>query len=113
MNHLTGILIVVYLLSLVQSKYTPDWNSLDSRQLPAWFDEAKVGIFLHWGVFSVPGFGSEWFWWLWASEYEGYVNFMKKNFKPDFSYQEFAPKFTAEFYNPEKWAEIFEASGAK
>jgi len=43
-------------------KYVPTWPSLDSRPLPSWYDEAKFGIFIHWGVFSVPSFGSEWFW---------------------------------------------------
>jgi hypothetical protein len=42
--------------------YTPTWDSLDTRPLPQWYDEAKIGIFIHWGVFSVPSFGSEWFW---------------------------------------------------
>ena len=42
--------------------YIPTWDSLDSRPLPQWYDEAKFGIFIHWGVFSVPSFGSEWFW---------------------------------------------------
>ena len=45
-------------------KYQPNWNSIDSRPLPGWFDEAKIGIFIHWGVFSVPAFGddnAEWF----------------------------------------------------
>lgn len=40
----------------------PDWDKLDMRPLPTWFDEAKIGIFIHWGVYSVPGFKSEWFW---------------------------------------------------
>ena len=44
------------------TRYTPAWDSLDSRPLPQWYDEAKFGIFIHWGVFSVPSFGSEWFW---------------------------------------------------
>jgi len=43
-------------------KYVPTWPSLDSRPLPSWYDDAKFGIFIHWGVFSVPSFGSEWFW---------------------------------------------------
>lgn len=43
-------------------RYEPTWGSLDARPLPAWFDEAKFGVFIHWGVFSVPSFGSEWFW---------------------------------------------------
>lgn len=51
----------------VTKKYTPDWPSLDSRPLPAWYDEAKIGIFIHWGVFSVPALG-EWFWFSWKSK---------------------------------------------
>ena len=49
-------------------RYTPDWDSLDTRPLPAWYDEAKFGIFIHWGVFSVPSFGSEWFWLNWQGK---------------------------------------------
>ena len=45
--------------------YQPTWDSLDKRPLPSWYDEAKFGIFIHWGVFSVPSFVSEWFWWYW------------------------------------------------
>lgn len=52
----------------VSKKYTPDWPSLDSRPLPKWYDEAKIGIFIHWGVFSVPAMG-EWFWESWQSEF--------------------------------------------
>ncbi len=37
-------------------RYTPDWASLDTRPLPTWYDEARIGIFLHWGVFSVPSY---------------------------------------------------------
>lgn len=46
-------------------RYLPTWNSLDKRPLPKWYDGAKIGIFIHWGVFSVPSFGSEWFWMYW------------------------------------------------
>ncbi|GIZ00394.1 hypothetical protein CEXT_576151, partial [Caerostris extrusa] len=46
--------------------------------LPEWFDDAKIGIFLHWGVFSVPGFGYEWFWSSWENKSKDYVNFMDK-----------------------------------
>src|SRR5688572_24159968 len=44
------------------TKYEPNWESLDARPLPAWYDQSKIGIFIHWGVFSVPSYGSEWFW---------------------------------------------------
>lgn len=50
-------------------KYSPKWPSLDSRPLPEWFDRAKIGIFLHWGLYSVPGFGSEWFWSNWKGNF--------------------------------------------
>lgn len=51
-----------------ENRYTPDWDSLDSRPLPSWYDDAKFGIFIHWGVFSVPSFGSEWFWINWKGK---------------------------------------------
>ena len=41
------------------TRYTPDWPSLDSRPLPGWYDEAKLGVFMHWGPYSVPGIASE------------------------------------------------------
>lgn len=49
-------------------KYLPTWHSLDKRPIPTWFDRAKVGIFLHWGVFSVPSVHSEWFWEDWKGK---------------------------------------------
>ncbi|XP_022080494.1 alpha-L-fucosidase-like [Acanthaster planci] len=95
-------------------KYEPNWASLDSRPLPPWYDEAKIGIFMHWGVFSVPSFGSEWFWWNWQGAHDAaYVNFMKQNYPPGFTYADFAPHFTTEFYDPKTFAEIVQASGAK
>lgn len=107
------LLTILLVYGGVKCDYQPTWESLDSRPLPAWFDNSKIGIFLHWGVFSVPSFGSEWFWSYWHSKSKDYVNFMNKNFKSGFAYQEFAPQFTAEFYDPQKWADIFQASGAK
>ena len=60
----TAVFVAVicsWLLPLTEQQYTPDWASIDSRPLPAWYDESKVGIFIHWGVFSVPSIGSEWY----------------------------------------------------
>ncbi|XP_045478922.1 alpha-L-fucosidase [Harmonia axyridis] len=94
-------------------KYEPNWNSLDSRPLPKWYDEAKIGIFIHWGVFSVPSFGSEWFWADWKSNSSKYVDYVNNNLPKGFSYQEFAKDFKAEFFNPKEWAELFKKSGAK
>ncbi|XP_046581903.1 alpha-L-fucosidase-like isoform X3 [Haliotis rubra] len=95
------------------ARYDPTWESLDQRPLPAWYDEAKFGIFLHWGVFSVPSFAGAWFQEYWRQNRADVVEFMKKNYRPDFTYADFAAQFTAEFYNPDEWAEIFNASGAR
>jgi alpha-L-fucosidase len=46
---------------LTKQQYTPDWASLDKRPLPTWYDESKIGIFIHWGVFSVQSVFSEWY----------------------------------------------------
>ncbi|XP_046569367.1 alpha-L-fucosidase-like [Haliotis rubra] len=95
-------------------RYEPTWESLDSRPIPSWFDEAKVGVFIHWGVFSVPSFGSEWFWEYWEGyKHATFTDFMKKNYKPDWTYADFAQDFTAEFYDANTWAELFVDSGAK
>ncbi len=56
------IIVVCYaLLPFTEQQYTPDWASIDSRPLPTWYDEGKIGIFIHWGVFSVPSISSEWY----------------------------------------------------
>jgi len=115
-------LFVCYIVSTAAARYKPNWRSIDSRPLPQWFDDAKVGIFLHWGVFSVPSFGSEWFWYNWkvspngpdnADDYKYTADFMKKNYPPGFTYADFAPQFKAEFFNPDQWVDIFKAAGAK
>ncbi|ALC44309.1 CG11255 [Drosophila busckii] len=96
-----------------RSRYEPNWASLDQRPLPRWYDEAKVGIFLHYGVYSVPSFGSEWFWTNWKNlRNPDYIRFMQRNYKPDFTYQQFAGDFTAELFNATQWALLFRDSGA-
>ncbi|KAK3917900.1 Alpha-L-fucosidase [Frankliniella fusca] len=98
----------------VGTRYQPTWESLDTRPLPQWYDDAKVGVFIHWGVYSVPSFGSEWFWYDWIAEKkEKYTNFMKRNYPPNFSYQDFAKEFTAELFDAKQWAKILKKSGAK
>lgn len=100
--------------SLKSQVYPPNWDALDKRPLPKWYDEAKIGIFIHWGVFSVPSFRSEWFWSDWQlAKYNNCIEFMKNNYRPDFTYADFAPQFTAEFFNADEWADIFNKSGAK
>ncbi|XP_066901619.1 alpha-L-fucosidase [Halyomorpha halys] len=100
--------------------YDPNWSSLDARILPSWFDKVKVGIFIHWGVYAVPSICSEWFWIDWKGNpspnvkaQQEITEFMEKNYKPGFTYQDFANDFTAEFFNATEWADLIEKSGAK
>ncbi|CAG9862030.1 unnamed protein product [Phyllotreta striolata] len=111
-SNLTVILFCA-LIQLIQAAYDPTWDSLDKRPLPRWYDDAKFGIFIHWGVFSVPSFGTEWFWNEWKGNNKPFVDFMKTNYPDRFTYQDFAKEFSAEFYDPNQWADIFAKSGAK
>ncbi|XP_053377585.1 alpha-L-fucosidase-like isoform X4 [Mercenaria mercenaria] len=108
------ILFISCMTCIVAIRYEPNWESIDSRPLPAWYDESKIGIFIHWGVFSVPGLLSEWFWYYWKTKNSPKaVQFIKDNYKPDWTYQDFAKEFSAELFYPDEWADIFNASGAR
>lgn len=102
-----------------QKTYLSDWESLDSRAVPEWWQDAKFGIFVHWGVYSVPAFTTkgnyaEWYQYaLEKNEHNGKIrqyhdlNFLGK------SYYSLADEFYAELYNPDEWARLFEMAGAK
>jgi len=94
----TIIIIVAFIVGSlgpsVLARYDPTWDSIDSRPLPAWYDESKVGIFIHWGLYSVPSYINEWFWYSWISdESQGHADYIKQNFKPGFSYEVFSNTF--------------------
>ena len=95
--------------------FHPDWESLKSYQVPDWYKDAKFGIFLHWGVYSVPAFGSEWYPRLMyipgSPEYQHHV--LTYGSQDKFGYKDFVPKFKAEHYDPASWAKLFKDSGAK
>ncbi|CAG2170875.1 unnamed protein product [Oppiella nova] len=111
MSQIISIIFLMLIVCSVQSlakRYEPNWESLDSRPLPEWYDQAKIGIFLHWGVYSVPAFNSAWFPEHWKiDKIKDFTDFMAKNYRPNFTYADFATQFTAEFYDPNRWADIF------
>ena len=112
---------VVLLLSpaLRAQQYQPTWESLDKRPIPEWYDNAKFGIFIHWGVYAVPAWSpkgqySEWYQhWLQSGAFKGAVADYHKKVYGDLTYYQLAPLFKAELYNPDEWAKLIEASGAK
>lgn len=114
------------------NSYEPDWQSLDQRQTPQWWKDAKFGIFIHWGVYAVPSFSpvgtyAEWYgerMHAGDKEMDGEPGFdipdsdqlrafHEKNYGADYPYQRFAPDFRAELFDPEQWAEVFRNSGAQ
>ena len=101
-----------------QKQYEPKWDSLDTRPTPAWFQDAKFGIFIHWGVYSVPSWGprgtyAEWYWNAMQNKSGDTWKFHAQTYGESFKYQDFAPKFKAELFDPNEWADIFARAGAR
>src|SRR5450755_484434 len=95
--------------------FQPTWDSLKRYQVPAWYQDAKFGIFLHWGVYSVPSFGSEWYprdmYRQGSKEFKHHVATYGPQLK--FGYKDFVPQFKAAKFDAKVWAELFRAAGAK
>ena len=95
--------------------FRSDWASLSKFEAPEWYKDAKFGIFIHWGVYSVPAFGSEWYprlMYLKGSEVNKH-HVEKYGPLTQFGYKDFIPMFKAEKYDPQAWAKLFKESGAK
>jgi alpha-L-fucosidase len=99
----------------IQLPVVPTWEELDARPLPTWYDDAKFGIFIHWGVFSVPSFNSEWIWHNWQTDNDTEtIEYIERTEQyRHFTYQEYAARFKAELYQPKEWAQVFAQSGAQ
>lgn len=117
----TVLLIMLLLISAglkaQNQNVESSWESLRSRPYPEWFTNAKLGIFIHWGVYSVPSYGgaesyAEWYLRGLQAGAQNRIDFMKKNYGDDFTYRDFAPLFKAELFDADEWAEIFSKSGA-
>jgi alpha-L-fucosidase len=104
-----------------QPGYEAKWESLDRRPTPAWFLDAKFGVFIHWGVYSVPAWGqvgeyAEWYWNRLPSKdpkWAPSVAFHARNYGANFNYMDFAPRFTAELFDANQWASLFVRAGIK
>ncbi|HHV81906.1 TPA: alpha-L-fucosidase [bacterium] len=100
---------------MVEGPFKPVWESLENYEVPQWYQDAKFGIFIHWGVYSVPAFGNEWYprnmYKQGTREFEHHVKTYGS--QKNFGYKDFIPMFTAEKFDPDKWADLFLKSGAK
>ncbi len=108
--------------------YQPDWKSLAQHETPAWFEDAVLGIYFHWGVYSVPAFGcwggrnmympeggtSE-AWGHIEDQYENTYDYVSRVYGTpglEFGYKDFIPMFKAENWDPDEWAALFKSAGA-
>jgi len=116
-----------------QQLYLPTWESIRTHSLPKWYDDCKLGIFIHWGVYSVPAWAEvtwelggepsalEWFthnpyaeWYLNTIRIDGSPAqvYHKETYGESFPYEKFADSFTCEKWNPDEWAALFKEAGA-
>ena len=98
-----------------QGPFRPDWDSLQKYEVPEWYKDAKFGIFIHWGVYSVPAFGNEWYprnMYVVGSA-ENKHHFTTYGSEDKFGYKDFIPMFKAEHFDAAAWAQLFKKAGAK
>ena len=98
-----------------QSAFAPTWDSLTKHSAPGWFEDAKFGIYFHWGPYSVPAFDNEWYSRNLYIEGQVANQYHKLVYGPPskFGYKDFIPLFRAEKFNPDEWADLFRKTGAK
>ena len=95
--------------------YTLDWASLQAYRVPDWYTRGRFGIFIHWGVYSVPAFGSEWYpYQMYRKDSDTYKHHVD-TYGPhtQFGYKDFIPQFTSDQFDPADWAALFKAAGAR
>jgi alpha-L-fucosidase len=93
--------------------FRPTWKSIrEHYKVPRWFLDAKLGIFLHWGVYAVPAYHNEWYE---KHMYAAFADCHSEHFGPQdrFEYKDFIPRFTCERFDPDAWATLFKRSGAR
>lgn len=100
---------------IAEGPYDASWESLCDHPVPSWYKKAKFGIFIHWGIYSVPAFGNEWYaryvYRKGSPEYRYHIE--KYGELNQFGYKDFIPMFKAENFKAEDWAELFKEAGAK
>jgi alpha-L-fucosidase len=95
--------------------FKDNWNSLSAFEVPKWYQNAKFGIFIHWGLYSIPAYDSEWY------SRNMYIEGSKAHehhlsiygHPKDFGYKDFIPMFRAEKFDADEWAELFKKAGAR
>lgn len=100
---------------IARGPYSDTWESLCEYRSPKWYEEAKFGIFIHWGVYAVPAFGNEWYPRNMYLEGTPEYAHHKKTYgdHKTFGYKDFIPLFKGEKFDAGEWLDLFEQAGAK
>jgi alpha-L-fucosidase len=101
--------------------YTSGWESLDAHPCPAWYRDAKIGLYFHWGLSSVPGWApreggtpyAEWYWNSMRDPNNPTWRYHRETYGEKFGYDDFIPRFRAGRYRPGEWVDLAKRSGAK
>ena len=117
---ITNMLVLFLVATLpslaAEGPYQPNWTSLSHHEAaPEWFQDTKLGIYFHWGVYCVPAHASEWYPRLMhLPGHEAYKHHLEKYGHPSkFGYHDFVPMFKAEKFDAEEWADLFQKTGAR
>lgn len=96
-------------------KYKADWQSLSGHSVPKWYYNDKFGIFIHWGIYSVPAFGNEWYSRSMYDKNDRDFDHHVKTYgnQKDFGYKDFIKMFKGENFDADKWVSLFKESGAR
>ncbi len=96
-------------------KYRADWASLSHHKTPDWYMHDKLGVFIHWGIYSVPAFGSEWYSRTMYDKNHREFEHHRKTYgeHKSFGYKDFIPMFKAENFNAAEWVSLFKNAGIK
>ncbi|KAI8342200.1 alpha-L-fucosidase-domain-containing protein [Choanephora cucurbitarum] len=99
--------------------YEPTEASLQTHAAPAWYQAAKFGIFIHWGVYSVPSWApvgadyAEWYWWNYNQKNSATYQYHRTFYGPDVEYDDFIQAWHPDQFDPIRWLETIDSSGAK
>ena len=99
---------------IAKGPYKPTWDSLMEAPVPQWFKQRRLGIFIHWGLYSVPAYSNEWYSRNMYIPGEDAYEYHLKTYGPhkDFGYKDFIPMFRAEKFDAGTWMDLFKRAGA-
>ena len=99
---------------IAQGPFAASWESLSGHKTPDWYLESKLGIFVHWGIYAVPGFGNEWYSRnMYNPQRDEYAHHREVwGDQKTFGYKDFIPLFRGEKFDPESWVQLFREAGA-